>query len=74
MAPANKHTGEDKLITRISLLLWAGIATVSGLSSSADMVRAAELKVLASVALTSALNELAPVYDKATTWQEPRFR
>jgi molybdate transport system substrate-binding protein len=51
---------------RISLVLWAGIATVLGSGSAADIARAAELNVLASVALTSALNELAPVYEKAT--------
>jgi molybdate transport system substrate-binding protein len=53
-------------MTRISSVLCAGIATVLGLGASADIVRAAELKVLASVALTSALNELAPVYEEAT--------
>ena len=52
-------------MTRMSLLLWAVIATVLGLGSAADSGRAAELKVLASVALTSALNELAPMYEKA---------
>jgi molybdate transport system substrate-binding protein len=59
-------TGEHELMTRISLLLWAGIAMVLGLGFSADIARAAEVKVLASVALTSALNELAPMYEKAT--------
>ena len=53
-------------MTRNSLFLWAGIAMVLGLGSAADIARAAELKVLASVALTSALDELAPVYEKVT--------
>jgi molybdate transport system substrate-binding protein len=39
---------------------------VLGLGFFADIARAAELKVLASVALTSALNELGPMYEKAT--------
>lgn len=51
---------------RISLVLWAGIATVLGLTSAAEIARAVELRVLASVALTAALNELTPVYEKAT--------
>ena len=49
-------------MTRISLLLWAGMTAVVGLVSPGDIARAAELKVLASVALTSALNELTPAY------------
>lgn len=53
-------------MTRISLFLWAGITAVLGLVSSGNIVRAAELKVLASVALTSSLDELTPVYEKAT--------
>ena len=53
-------------MSRISLILWAAATAVLGLASSEDTARAAELKVLASVALTSALNELTPVYEKAT--------
>ena len=53
-------------MTRISLLLWAGVTAVVGLVFPSDIARAAELKVLASVALTSALNELSPMYEKAT--------
>jgi len=54
-------------MTRISLLLWGGMTVVLGLvSSPGDIARAAELRVLASVALTSALNELTPVYENAT--------
>ena len=52
-------------MTRVSSVLWTAIATVLTLTS-ADIARAAELRVLASVALTSALNELAPVYEKST--------
>jgi molybdate transport system substrate-binding protein len=51
---------------RISLLLWVGLIAVLGFVSQTELVRAAELKVLASVALTSALNEITPVYEKAT--------
>ena len=53
-------------MTRISLLLWAGVTAVVGLVFPSDIARAAELKVLASVALTSAMNELSPMYEKAT--------
>jgi molybdate transport system substrate-binding protein len=53
-------------MTRIALVLWAGITTGLGLTSAGDIARAAELKVLASVALTSALNELTPAYENAT--------
>ena len=42
------------------------VTAVVGLASSEYTARAAELKVLASVALTSALSELTPVYEKAT--------
>ena len=42
------------------------MTAVVGLASSEYTARAAELKVLASVALTSALSELTPVYEKAT--------
>ena len=47
-------------MTRISLFLWAALTAVSVLVPSGGAARATELKVLASVALTSALNELAP--------------
>ena len=50
-------------MTKISLVLWAAMTAGLGLLSSGGVARAAELKVLASVALTSALNELAPVYE-----------
>jgi molybdate transport system substrate-binding protein len=53
-------------MTRISLLLWGAMTVVLGLVSPGDIARAAELRVLASVALTSALDELTPVYEKAT--------
>jgi molybdate transport system substrate-binding protein len=53
-------------MTRMSLLLWGGMTAVLGLGVLGDIARAAELRVLASVALTSALNELTPVYENAT--------
>jgi molybdate transport system substrate-binding protein len=53
-------------VTRISLALCAAMTAVWGLIFSGDVARAAELKVLASVALTSALDELTPIYEKAT--------
>jgi len=53
-------------MTRISLVLWAGTVTVLALVSSGDIARAAELKVLASVALTSVLGELVPMHEHAT--------
>lgn len=52
-------------MTRISLFSWAAMTAVLVLVSFGGFARAAELKVLASVALTSALNELAPVYENA---------
>ena len=53
-------------MARIGLVLWAGMTMGLGLTSAGDVARAAELKVLASVALTSALNELTPAYENAT--------
>ncbi len=50
----------------ISLVLWAGVIAVLGLVSPGGIARADELRVLASVALTSALDELTPVFEKAT--------
>ena len=52
-------------MTRISLFLWAALTAVSVLVPSGGAARTTELKVLASVALTSALNELAPMYENA---------
>lgn len=52
-------------MTRISLFLWAALTAVSVFVPSGGAARATELKVLASVALTSALNELAPMYENA---------
>jgi molybdate transport system substrate-binding protein len=51
---------------RISLLLWAGMTAVLGFVSPNNTARAAELGVLASVALTSALDELTQVFENAT--------
>jgi len=53
-------------MTRISLVLWVSMTLVLGLVLSANIARAAELKVLASVALTSSLDELTPIYEKET--------
>ena len=53
-------------MTRISSVLRAGPITVLALVSSGDIARAAEQKVLASVALPPALGELAPMYEHAT--------
>jgi len=64
MSLANQ--GKGKFVTRISLALWAALTAALGLVSSGDVAQAAELKVLASVALTSALDQLTPVYEKAT--------
>jgi len=51
---------------KISLVLWAAMTAGLGLLSCGDVARAAELKVLASVALTSVLNELTPGYENTT--------
>jgi molybdate transport system substrate-binding protein len=54
---------------RISIAAGFGIAAMSGLllsSISGTVLEAAEMKVLASVALTSALNELAPQFERTT--------
>jgi molybdate transport system substrate-binding protein len=50
---------------RMWLVLWAIIACIFG-SVHPNVARAAELKVLTSVALTSVLDELAPMFEKAT--------
>jgi molybdate transport system substrate-binding protein len=50
---------------RISWVAGIGISTLGGLLLS-SLVEAAEIKVLASVALTAALNELAPQYERTT--------
>ena len=52
-------------MTRISSFLWAALTAVSVFVPSGGAARATELKVLTSVALTSALNELAPMYENA---------
>jgi len=56
-------------MTRLSLTARVGVALVGGLALAAIATRegkAAEVKVLTSVALTSALNELAPQFEGAT--------
>jgi molybdate transport system substrate-binding protein len=52
-------------MSKISFAAGIGILTFGGLLHS-SLVEAAEIKVLASVALTAALNELAPQYERAT--------
>jgi molybdate transport system substrate-binding protein len=52
------------MIRRTFLLCTA--AAVSGLVASGTAAPAAEVKVLTSVALIAALNEIAPVFEKAT--------
>jgi ABC-type molybdate transport system substrate-binding protein len=48
------------------LLLRAGIIAAFGLASTGQFAQAAEIKVLASVALTSSLDDLKSVYEKET--------
>ena len=52
-------------MSRISLAVGIGVSTLGSLLLS-SLVQAAEIKVLASVALTAALNELAPQYERTT--------
>jgi len=49
----------------MSLVLWAALAVMFG-TVHPHAVQATELKVLTSVALTSVLDELAPMFEKAT--------
>ena len=51
---------------RRALILCTAVATVVALLACGELARAAEVKVLTSVALTAALNELAPAFEKAT--------
>jgi molybdate transport system substrate-binding protein len=53
-------------MTRIALLLWIATGAMSGSLAVHDVAQAAELRVLSSVALASALDELAPRFEKAT--------
>ena len=50
---------------RISLILWV-VITFTFAVGHHNVVQAAELKVLTSVALTSVLGELAPMFEKVT--------
>jgi molybdate transport system substrate-binding protein len=52
-------------MTTIALVLWSALLAVFGLVT-ANVAQGSELKVLTSVALTSVLDELAPVFEKAT--------
>ena len=49
-----------------SLILWSAATALSGFLSFGHPAQAAEVKVLTSVALTSALDELAPIFEKET--------
>jgi molybdate transport system substrate-binding protein len=53
-------------MAKISPVLWAAMAATLGCAALGGVVHASELKVLTSVALTSALDELAPIFEKAT--------
>jgi molybdate transport system substrate-binding protein len=46
------------------LIIWSAATALSGLMSFGHVAQAAEVKVLTSVALTSALDELAPIFEK----------
>jgi len=50
---------------RMSLVVWAAITALFG-TVNPNVARAAEIKVLTSVALTSVLDELAPMFEKTT--------
>jgi molybdate transport system substrate-binding protein len=52
--------------TRLALAVTAGLLFYSIAAHGAAAAEPAEVKVLASVALTSALNEIAPQYERAT--------
>jgi molybdate transport system substrate-binding protein len=49
----------------ISLVLWGAMTAIFGLVTL-NVANAAELRVLTSVALTAALDEIAPMFEKAT--------
>src|ERR1700726_2946561 len=49
-----------------SFIIGTAVMAVSTLLPPAEMARAADLKVLSSVALTSVLDELTPTFEKAT--------
>jgi molybdate transport system substrate-binding protein len=49
-----------------SFIIGTAVMAVSTLLPPAEMARAADLKVLSSVALTSVLNEFTPAFEKAT--------
>jgi molybdate transport system substrate-binding protein len=51
---------------KIAFILWPAVTAIAGMLALGDVSRAAELKVLTSVALTAALDELAPIYEKAS--------
>ena len=51
---------------RFAVILWAAMTTIAAMLALGGITRAAELKVLTSVALTAALDELRPIYEKAS--------
>jgi molybdate transport system substrate-binding protein len=53
-------------MSRIAVVLWPAVTAIAGTLLLSDVPRAAELKVATSVALTAALDELAPLYEKAS--------
>jgi ABC-type molybdate transport system substrate-binding protein len=59
-------TYRENVMSRRPSVLWLGMAALLGLISHGDGARAAELKVLASVAVASILDELSPVYSNGT--------
>src|SRR5262245_10396691 len=63
LIPSNKRVREERMNGR---LLKRVDAAAGGLMLSATLAHAAELKVFTSVALTQALNELAPIFEQKT--------
>jgi molybdate transport system substrate-binding protein len=59
------HQAENTMIRR-ALILCTAATVMTGFALPGDAARAAEVKVLTSVALTSVLDELAPAFEKAT--------
>lgn len=51
---------------RVAFILWPAVMAIVGTLTFGDVSRAAELRVLTSVALTAALDELAPIYEKTS--------
>jgi molybdate transport system substrate-binding protein len=60
-----QHASENTM-AKIASVLWAAMVAALGSAAFGGFVNASELKVFTSVALTSALDELAPMFEKAT--------